>query len=121
MQNTKPKTINKAKIVIEKVNSNKSEFLEFLKNYNVLELAIGVVIGTALKDLTGAIVADLIMPLIGILTPSGSWTTIAFKIGGSEFKIGDLMANTINFIIIAVFIFIVANKILKLDKIDKKK
>ena len=109
------------KKTLDKVKSNKSEFLEFLKNYNVLELSIGVVIGGALKDLTASMVSDLIMPVIGILTPSGSWKTIAFMIAGSEFKIGNLISSVINFLIIALFVFVVINKILKLEKIDKKK
>lgn len=109
------------KKISEKVNGHKNEFLEFLKNYNVLELSIGVVIGGALKDLTASIVDGLIMPMIGILTPTGSWKTIAFTIAGSEFKIGNLISSVINFLIIALFVFIVINKILKIEKIDKKK
>lgn len=103
------------------IKKNKNEFLDFLKNYNVLELAIGVVIGGALKDLTASIVNDLIMPIIGILTPTGSWREIVLVVAGSEFRIGNLISSSLNFLIIALFVFVVINKILKMEKIDKKK
>lgn len=99
----------------------KNEFLDFLKNYNVLELAIGVVIGGAVKDLVTSIANDMIMPVIGIISPDGSWRSIAFKIAGSEFKVGNLLASTINFLIIALVVFITVKKILKIESIDGKK
>ena len=106
--------------VLEKVSKNKGEFLDFLKNYNVIELATGVVIGAAVKELVAAIADDLIMPMIGILTPNGSWKSIAFSVYGSEFKIGDLISSTLNFLIIAMIVFIVIKKILKIEKDDAK-
>ena len=51
----------------EKIKKNQGEFLDFLKNYNVIELAIGVVIGNAVKDLVTSIAEDILMPVVGIL------------------------------------------------------
>ena len=81
---------NKTKI-LDKVKNNHHEFLDFLKNYKVIELAIGVVIGNAVKDLVTSIAQDMIMPIIGIFTPSGSWRELVFTIAGSDFKIGNLI------------------------------
>lgn len=106
--------IQKQKI-LEKVKNNHHEFLDFLKNYKVIELAIGFVIGNAVKDLVTAIAQDLLMPIIGIFTPTGSWQTIAFKIMGSEFKIGNLISSVLDFAIVAVIVFIVIKKILKIE------
>lgn len=112
--------IQKTKI-LEKVKNNHHEFLDFLKNYKVIELAIGVVIGNAVKDLVTAIAQDLLMPIIGIFTPTGSWQTIAFNIMGSEFKIGNLISSVLDFAIVALVIFIVIKKILKIEDEVKKK
>ncbi|MFA5895038.1 MAG: MscL family protein [Candidatus Shapirobacteria bacterium] len=111
----------KREILIEKASKNKSEFLDFLKNYNVLELAIGVVIGSAVKDLTTSIANDMIMPIIGIMSPTGSWREIVFTIAGSDFKIGNLIGSLLNFLIIALLVFVVIKKILKIENAPSKK
>jgi len=117
------KTIKKKKreIIIEKVGKNKNEFLDFLKNYNVLELAIGVVIGSAVKDLTTSIANDMIMPIIGILSPTGSWREIVFTVAGSDFKVGNMIGSLLNFLIVAVLVFVVIKKILKIEDNKIKK
>lgn len=107
--------------IIQKVSGNKNEFFKFLQNYNVLELAIGVVIGGAVKDLVTSIANDMIMPIIGIVSPNGSWKSIAFNIAGSEFKVGNLLSSILNFLIVALVVFITIKKILKIDSIDAKK
>ncbi|MFZ2153419.1 MAG: MscL family protein [Microgenomates group bacterium] len=95
------------------------EFWEFLKNYNVMELALGVVIGGAAKDLVTSIVNDMIMPIIGIISPSGSWREMVLTIAGSDFKIGNFLGASINFLIIAILVFIVIKKILKVGEKQK--
>lgn len=101
--------------ILDRVKSNHHEFLDFLKNYKVIELAIAVVIGNAVKDLVTAIAQDLIMPIVGIFTPSGSWRELVFTIAGSEFKIGNIISSTLDFAIAAVIVFIVIKKILKIE------
>lgn len=101
--------------ILERVKNNHHEFLNFLKNYKVIELAIGVVIGNAVKDLVTSIAQDLIMPIIGIFTPSGSWKNLAINIMGSDFKIGNFISASLDFTIVAVVVFIVVKKLLKID------
>ena len=101
--------------ILDKVKSNKNEFLDFLRNYKVIELAIGVVIGNAVKDLVTSIAQDMIMPIIGIFTPTGSWKTISFFIMGSEFKVGNLISASLDFAIVALIVFIVVKKLLKIN------
>jgi large conductance mechanosensitive channel len=107
--------------IVEKASKNKNEFLDFLKNYNVLELAIGIVIGGAVKDLTNSIAEDMIMPIIGMMSPTGSWREIVVTVAGSDFKVGNLMGSLLNFIIIAGLVFVVIKKILKIDHAPSKK
>ena len=106
--------------ILDKVKSNHHEFLDFLKNYKVIELAIGFVIGNAVKDLVTATAQDLLMPIIGIFTPTGSWQNIAFSVMGSEFKVGNFISALLDFAIVAVIVFIVIKKILKIEDSAKK-
>lgn len=101
--------------IFSRAQKGKNEFVEFLKNYKVIELAIGVVIGNAVKDLVTSIAQDLIMPIIGIFTPSGSWKNIAINILGSDFKIGNFISASLDFAIVAIVVFIVVKKLLKID------
>jgi large conductance mechanosensitive channel len=101
--------------IIDKVKNNKNEFVEFMKDYKVIELAIGVVIGNAVKDLVTAIAQGLIMPIIGIFTPSGSWRELIFTVMGSDFKIGELISASLDFAIVALVVFIVVKKLLKIN------
>lgn len=117
--NPKIKTSRK-KIILEHIKSNKNEFVEFLKNYNVIQLAIGVVVGNAAKELVTAVANDLIMPLIGVFTPSGSWKDIILDIYGVRFKFGELMASVLDFLIVAIVVFVVVQKVFRINIGAKK-
>ena len=96
------------------------EFWQFLQKQNILSLAIAVVIGSAAKELVTSIVNNLIMPVIGIFTPSGSWRQITITILNSDFGIGSFLGSCLDFFIIALVVFIIAQKVLKLDKDSSK-
>ena len=107
--------IKKKMSVIEKAKNHKNEFLEFLNKYNIIELSIAFVVGGAAKDLVSSIANDMIMPIVGIISPSGSWRDLVFTVAGSDFKIGNLLGSLLNFLIIALLVFIIIKKILKLE------
>ncbi len=98
----------------------KKEFIEFLQKQNIISLAIAVVIGNAAKELVTSIVNNLIMPIIGIFTPSGSWRQITITILNSDFRIGSFLGSCLDFFIIALVVFVIAKKILKIDKNSSK-
>lgn len=98
------------------LRSTTSEFFDFLKEQKVISLAIAFVIGSAAKDLVTSTVNNLIMPIIGIITPSGSWREISFQVLGSKFAVGSFLGSLIDFIIVALLIFFVTKKLLKNDK-----
>ena len=103
----------------QKIKKTKQEFFTFLKDQKVISLSIAVIIGGAAKDLVNSIVANLIMPLIGLLTPDGSWRQIKFNIGNAEFGLGGFLGSMIDFVVIALLVFFVTKKILKIDKAGK--
>ena len=96
------------------------EFMEFLKEYNVIGLAIAFVIGIASKDLIKSLVDNIIMPIITPFIPKGAWETATFSLGPIVIKWGAFLGGLINFAIIALVVFIVAKKILMEEKVKKK-
>lgn len=94
----------------------KGDFMKFLKEYSVIGLAIGVIIGSKAGELVKAIVDGLMMPLVGLVLPSGDWQSMVV----GPFAIGIVLAALINFIIVAWMVFIFAKKVLKEDTVAKK-
>lgn len=89
------------------------EFKAFLRQHNVVGLAVAVVIGGAVGKLVTALVADLIMPVVGTLTPSGNWREATLTVGSIKFGIGDFIGAFIDFVIIAAVIFLIVKTFLK--------
>jgi large conductance mechanosensitive channel len=94
-------------------------FTEFITHYNVLPLAIGVVIGTAANDLVGKVVNGLITPLISLLQPNSNLATWEVNVNGAIFKIGEVADATISFAIVALVVYIIAKLILRQDPPQK--
>lgn len=92
------------------------EFMAFLKQYGVIGLAIAVIIGGKANGLVTAIVDNLIMPIVGMVTPGGDWR--ALKLG--PFGIGPILGAGLDFLIVAWMVFWFAKKILKEESVAKK-
>jgi large conductance mechanosensitive channel len=92
------------------------EFKAFLKEYGIIGLALGVIIGSKAGELVTAIVDGLLMPVVGMLLPSGDWSKLMI----GQFQIGIVLAALIKFIVVAYFVFIVSKKLLKEDSVGKK-
>lgn len=83
------------------------EFMDFLQTFGVIGLAIAFVIGQAASKLVTALVTDIINPMIGLAMPEvGDLAKISFTVGKSTFSYGDLIGNIINFLVIALVVFI---------------
>ena len=93
-----------------------AEFLEFLKEYKVVALAIAFIIGAAATTLVKSFVDNLIMPCVSVLTPSGDWKEAVLTIGPVQLGIGPFIAECINFIIIALVVFMIAKYVMKEQK-----
>ena len=96
------------------------EFIEFLKNYGVIGLAIAVIIGGKLNALVDAVVKELLMPFLGLLIPGGDWRTLAVTIGETKFGVGPVLAAGVDFLVVAMVVFVFAKKILKESTVAKK-
>ncbi len=76
---------------------------------NVMDMAVGVIIGGAFGKIVSSLVDDVLMPLVGMVTGNVDFTTLAFQIGEGEgaavLKYGNFIQNTIDFLIVAFCIF----------------
>lgn len=97
-----------------------SEFKDFLKEYKVVGIAVAVVMGLALNNLVNSLVNNVIMPLVSPLIPGGGWQTAVWNIGPFAIAWGPFLAAVINFLIIAIVVFVIAKKVLKEEKVSKK-
>lgn len=84
-------------------------FKQFIIRGNVVDLAIGVVIGAAFGTVVSAFVKDLLTPLIAAIVGKPDFSAIAFEINGSKFLIGDFINAVISFVLVsaAVYYFVV--------------
>ena len=89
------------------------EFKAFLLKHGVIALAVAVVIGGAVQKLVAAIVADLIMPIVGALTPGGEWRTATLTVGAVKFGVGDFLGAVLDFAIIALVVFIIVKMLVR--------
>lgn len=96
------------------------EFKEFLREYKVMGLAIAFIIGAAATTLVQSLVNNIIMPLITPFVPGGAWQTAKFAFGPFVFGIGAFAGAVINFVILALVVFLLAKLILKEEKVAKK-
>ncbi|MFA5085977.1 MAG: MscL family protein [Candidatus Paceibacterota bacterium] len=93
------------------------DFLSFLKEYNIFSLAIAFIMGAASTSLVNSLVKDMIMPLFSPLTAGGDWKSAVLNLGPVVIRYGSFLGELLNFIILALVIFVIARKILKNDKL----
>lgn len=102
----------------EKGTRTISEFKSFIAKGNVIDLAVGVIIGSAFGKIVSSIVDDIIMPVIGVIIGGIDFSSLSVKVGEATITYGTFIQNVIDFLIIAFCIFIFVKVI---DRITKKK
>lgn len=95
------------------------EFKEFALKGNIMDMAIGVIIGGAFQKIVTSLVNDIIMPAIAIFTGKVDFTDLVLTIGNSSIKYGSFITTIVDFLIIAFSIFIALKSFNKLN--DKTK
>ena len=95
-------------------------FKEFIAKGNVIDLAVGVIIGGAFGKIVSSIVNDILMPLLGIIIGGVDFTSLSFKIGDAVVTYGNFIQNVIDFLIIAVCVYIMITVINRVTNKFKK-
>lgn len=99
------------------------EFKEFISKGNVIDLAVGVIIGSAFSKIVSSLVNDILMPLIGTILGGLNFTSLSLKIGNAVISYGNFIQNVVDFLIVAfcIFIFVkIMNKFHKEKKAEVK-
>src|SRR5574344_280269 len=96
------------------------EFKEFISRGNVLDLAVGVIIGTAFTKIVNSLVNDVIMPIIGIISGGNDFTSLSLKVGDATINYGTFIQNVIDFLIVGVVVFLMVKFINGLRRPSKK-
>lgn len=119
----------------EKKKGIVAEFQEFIMRGNVMDMAVGVIIGGAFQNIINSLVNDIIMPVISLITggidfnnyfislDGNHYSTLAQaqEVGGATLNYGTFITVVINFLLMAIVIFLLVRSINKLhDKLDKK-
>jgi len=96
------------------------EFREFAVKGNVMDLAVGVIIGAAFGKIVASVVEDVVMPLIGTLLGGLDFSGLALKVGSATIKYGKFLQTCLDFLIIAVAVFLLVKLINRLKREEEK-
>ncbi|QTQ15400.1 large conductance mechanosensitive channel protein MscL [Treponema parvum] len=94
-----------AKKIGTNVKNTLTDFKKFISKGNIIDLSLGVVIGTAFGKITTSLVNDVIMPIIGIIIGGINFQDLVFKYGEAVIGYGKFIQSIIDFLIIAACVF----------------
>ena len=104
----------------KKVKGFLGEFKTFIQRGNVIDLAVGVVIGGAFGKIVTSLVNDILMPIIGLLIGGQDFKGLSIKIKDTTIAYGSFIQNVVDFLIVAFFIFVFVKIINNLFKEEVK-
>ena len=98
------------------------EFKEFALRGNVMDMAVGVVIGAAFSDIINSLVSDIIMPVIGLFTGNYNFSDLAVRLSeDNAITYGAFIEAVLSFVLIAIVLFLIIKFFNKLRKEEKEK
>lgn len=89
----------------EKTTGFFGEFKQFIARGNVMDMAVGVIIGGAFSAITTSLINDIIMPLLGIFTNSITFSALSVTVGGAVITYGNFIQAVLNFLVMAFVVF----------------
>ena len=92
------------------------EFKDFITRGNVIDMAIGIIMGSAFTAIVNSMVEDLLMPILAGITSGVNYEDLVINIAGSQIKIGSFINAVITFLIIAFVLFLIVKSMNKLHK-----
>ncbi len=96
------------------------EFKEFIARGNVMDMAVGIIVGSAFTTIVKDLVAYLINPLIGLFVGKIDLSNIVFTVGAAQFKVGSFLNAVINFLIISFVVFLLVKGVNHFSKQEEK-
>ena len=105
---------------VKKISKSADEFKTFISRGNVVDMAVGVIIGGAFGKIVTSLVNDLLMPLIGVVIGGLDFSALSLKVGDATVAYGNFIQTIIDFIIIALCIFAMIKFFEKFNKKEEK-
>ena len=102
----------------DKSSSFFAEFKAFIARGNVVDLAVGVIIGGAFSNITNSLINDIVMPVLGVFTSSVSFAELSVNIGPAVLTYGNFLQAVLNFLVMAFVVFCLVKAI---NSFHKKK
>ena len=94
------------------------EFKTFAMRGNVMDLAVGVIVGGAFSAITTSLINDIIMPVVGIFVSEASFADLSVTIGGAQITYGNFIQAAVNFLIMAFVVFCMVKAV---NRVARKK
>lgn len=94
------------------------EFKQFIQKGNVLDMAVGIIMGTAFTAIVNSLVEDLLMPIITGLTAGVDFEDLVVNVGGATLKFGNLINAIITFLIVAFVLFAILKSMNKIEPVS---
>ena len=107
--------------LVKKGGSTIKEFKEFISKGNIFDMAVGVIIGGAFGKIVTSLVNDIIMPLVGVIIGGLDFTNLTIKVKDATITYGVFIQNVIDFLIVALCIFVVIKAMSKFKKKEEEK
>ena len=89
----------------EKKSGFIAEFKQFIARGNVMDMAVGVIVGGAFKAIADSLTADIIMPIIGIFVSENSFADLSVTVGSAVITYGNFIQSILNVLIMAFVVF----------------
>ena len=96
------------------------EFKDFIAKGNVMDMAVGIIIGAAFTAIVGSLVADIINPIIGLFMGGVDFAGLSASVGEATFTYGNFIMAIINFLVIAFVVFMLVRTVNKAKKVEEE-
>ena len=97
------------------------EFKEFISRGNVMDMAVGMIIGGAFTAIVSSLVADIITPIIGMLMGGVDFSSLAVTVGSANLTYGNFIQAIINFLLVAWVLFMIVKAMNKMKRKEEEK
>lgn len=110
------------KDILKQGNKTLNEFKEFISRGNVLDMAVGVIVGGAFGKIVSSIVDDILMPIIGVAIGGHDFSGLSIKVKDATITYGIFIQNVIDFLIVAACIFVIVKVVSRITakKVEKE-
>lgn len=106
---------------LKSITKEVSDFKKFISRGNVVDMAVGVIVGGAFGKIVSSLVNDILMPIIGVLLGGLNFSDLSIKVGEATVKYGSFIQTIIDFLIISFSIFMMIQLFEKFKKKEEPK